>query len=455
MTIESGPAAARIQYANAISTGDWTACMWAKSVTPNNDFNGYITGGNFYGIWKNSGSNTQLILLANSGQSNLINLVDDEWFFIALVHDDSEADELIAYGRLAGDTSLTASGRISADVAAGDDLFFMRSPFGEGVAGDYGIIKMWTRALTSDELMRESRKIAPVDPTNTFAWLPCLSSTDTDDGTNTGSMRDYSGNGNHGPPDTGSFADIDDVTGNNIPMVPWGTSGLLVPPTAAVPPAGAISATLDQTLTITGALTGDGALASALSAALILAAPVAGQGAVTSALSAALALTAPVAAQGAVDSALSAALTLTPTVTSQGGIAAQLDQVAAIAVALTADGTLEPTLAQVLTVAADLQTPAVGLSAQLTQALLVVAALGGADTLSSVLAQELTATAALDGQGALSSSMALQATLVAALADALAVTLPNSTQAVIASILNTDTQLLSTLLNSEQIRRGN
>lgn len=244
MTIEAPTGSSgRIRYTNAVSTGDFTACGWFKNVTPDTGWDGYIAGGissQYYGIWCANGSTTQLVLLTNGGQTNLATLTDDEWMFLALTHDDSEANEFSAYFRAEADTSLTsvANGQ-SSNVGAGDDLMFMTSQFGEAVAGDVGVIKIWDRLLTESELLLESQVVRPVHYDNLWAWLPCWSATDTTDGTNTGNMYDWSGNGNHGPLNSGNWTDIDDTLGNNIPLIPYGLdSQLATLVVAGSPPAG-------------------------------------------------------------------------------------------------------------------------------------------------------------------------------------------------------------------------
>jgi hypothetical protein len=74
--------------------------------------------------------------------------------------------------------------------------------------GDISDVKIWTEALTADQIIQEMYTRRPVHTNNLLAWLPMhLGATER--------VRDYSGNGNN-------FTDNGVSDTNNIPPVTWG-----------------------------------------------------------------------------------------------------------------------------------------------------------------------------------------------------------------------------------------
>lgn len=239
MTIESFPAVSgQMGYASIPSSVDFTVGGWFKIVTFDTNWHGIITTGGgprYAGVWKENVANGNLVVLSSdTAATAFATATEDEWFYVAMSHDNSETNnELDFYFREEGDTSFTVLNNIDAGaVNATDNLYFCDSIFDEELSADYGIFKIWDRVVTADELWLESQVIRPVHFNNLWAWLPCWSATDTTDGTVSGDMRDYSGNGNHCP-GVGNFRNIDNIIGNNIPMVPYGNSGILIPAAVA------------------------------------------------------------------------------------------------------------------------------------------------------------------------------------------------------------------------------
>ncbi len=252
MTVEVGPGTNGYIRRSGIPGNSFTACGWIKQVS-DGGFAGILnygaSGSEWFGIWSGSGTNYQLDLYNSAATiTNWAQATDDEWFFAALVRDNGTGN-IQGFFREVADTSLTVSTAISAGAGTSPDFNFANSTFDEIFSGDYGFIKVWDAALTEAEILQESQFIRPVRFANLYAWWPCWNAQDTTNGATNGNFLDYSGNGNTGTNGSGTFLDIDDVTGANIPLIPYGLSTeLALYPTAAPPAVGGPRGPLGQPL---------------------------------------------------------------------------------------------------------------------------------------------------------------------------------------------------------------
>lgn len=292
MAIEIGTAAtgnSAIQY-GAIPGDTFTAMGWMKNVNGGN-YQGICNfgdaGSEWDGLWFEQSSAYGIALLNGANRTAFFTAVEDEWFFFCLVVDASASGaEMSGYCRAIGDTTLTSDTGVARSSGANPNEFnIATSTFNEEVPGDLCYVKIWDAALTEDEILAESRFIRPIRLDNLWAFIPAWSEIDTTDGTDTGDLRDHSGNGNHGPlsSDSTQWAPIDDVLGTNIPVgVAYGgrvqqayqafISEALVGATSvdftsasALTATGSLRAASSIDFSSTAALTGVGSLAAATS----------------------------------------------------------------------------------------------------------------------------------------------------------------------------------------------
>jgi len=232
MTVEVGPGNNGFIRRSGIPGASFTACGWFKQVS-DGGYAGLINYGapssEWFGVWSGSGTNYQLDLYNSAATViNWAQATDDQWFFLALVRDDATGN-IQAFFREEGDTALTASAAIPAGVGTSPDFNICISTFDEMFSGDHGLHKVWNVPLTQAELLLESQMMRPVRYENLWAWWPCWSAQDTTNGANTGDFLDYSGNGNVATNGSGLFLNIDDVTGANVPLIPYGLDSSIVP----------------------------------------------------------------------------------------------------------------------------------------------------------------------------------------------------------------------------------
>lgn len=161
------------------------------------------------------------------------------WYCAGLVRA-ADNSRLIYLGSLtaalAQDANLTSGvGSRAANPAAQLAIAERRS----GVAR-VGCVKIWTAALTLDELRAEQFKMLPVRMDNLAAWFPFLD-------TGTGRGRDYSGSGDLTTYGTMTDEDNPPVSYGAAPiLIPWAAaaSGVTVTPSPAAATAGGVDPTV-------------------------------------------------------------------------------------------------------------------------------------------------------------------------------------------------------------------
>lgn len=226
MTVEVGVVGdGYIQY-TSLPAEAFTAMGWFKAVSHGNSYQGVITFGDqsveWDGIWFPNDSSYDLALFnAAENAAWYTGVVDDEWFFACLTCS-GVGGTLTAYARVESESTLTSTTQTRAGAAAPNRFNICYSTFNEIFAGDYGFIKIYDTDLSEQDVLQESYFMSPVRTQNLWAWLPCWSATDTTNGAVTGNYYDYSGNGNHGVNGSGTFREIDDILGNNIPLIEYG-----------------------------------------------------------------------------------------------------------------------------------------------------------------------------------------------------------------------------------------
>lgn len=215
----------------------FTACGWFKYVWSDLTTGSYSTAislaidsgagtTNYITLYKDSGSGNILVAGQDAGAATVSGTIAtislNNWFFFAMVNQGTGANDLIGYVSAASSntfSSQSTQGRTFTPTRIG----FAYDPFTSGTtdnwSGDMAHLKVWSRALSLAELAVEKYSFWAQFRANLNTDSPCFNALD-DNGT-ANDLRDYSGNGNHWT-ESDALRDHDNLSGNNIPPVPYG-----------------------------------------------------------------------------------------------------------------------------------------------------------------------------------------------------------------------------------------
>lgn len=155
-----------------------------------------------------SNTNTWLAYASVGGASTAQNagtVTQGTWYHIALVR--SSATDLRLY--VDGTQVPSTVTRNVSSRSAATDMRMGSSPWGDQsdhINGRIAAVKIWTAALTQNEIAQEMQTIRPQRFANLYSWLPLLTHTD---------IADYSGNGH-------SWTAEGTLSTEDNPPVSWG-----------------------------------------------------------------------------------------------------------------------------------------------------------------------------------------------------------------------------------------
>lgn len=144
----------------------------------------------------------KLNIWTTDGTSGSTTIVVNTWYHITFTKDGNDSARVYLNGV---SEATRAIGSTSASIV--NDI---GSWSGNSDAPDarYAACKIWTAALTADEIAAEMRVVRPVRITNLFGWYPMFGATGEQG-------RDYSGNGS-------DFTTVGTLTAEDGPPVSWG-----------------------------------------------------------------------------------------------------------------------------------------------------------------------------------------------------------------------------------------
>jgi len=126
------------------------------------------------------------------------------WYHVCVVRESDTVYKMYIDGVLEATNPLDVNGR----EAITRSIIGASPGYGEFFDGRLGAVKMWTRALTQDEVKQEMYKVLPVSTVNLWAFLPTFSGSGE-------RGKDYSGNGN-------TFSEYGTPSDADGPPISWG-----------------------------------------------------------------------------------------------------------------------------------------------------------------------------------------------------------------------------------------
>jgi len=207
--------------------GNYTIACWIK-------FNQLTTFDSMFVLTDGTANNRDMLLLNNTTGNNLTSRVTvaaalttqagsttlstATWYHVAMVRDAAASLKAYLNGNLEGTNTRSVSGR----AAISNMRIALEQGGGNAIDASFAHLKMWTRALTAQELLSESKNILVNNLTSVYGWWPTL--------INAQRNKDYSGKGRNWT-EVGTIGDVAN------PPVGWGASNprpIYIPAAAGV-----------------------------------------------------------------------------------------------------------------------------------------------------------------------------------------------------------------------------
>lgn len=195
---------------------DYTLCCWVNLTSDKNDWTMIIGTEDGIGGWidlMTNGTGTDLLFTTSTSDITGPTLSTGTWYFICGVYSGSSSDHL--YHATAAEADLTDVSGTVGTINWNGSFWIGRDSFTTScLDGRIAAVKVWSAALTADEVANERFYHAPQRTTNLLAWYPF------DTGPST---ADFSGNAR-------TLTEAGTVTGEDGPPISWTRGSRLIVP---------------------------------------------------------------------------------------------------------------------------------------------------------------------------------------------------------------------------------